>query len=176
MVVQLHERFRDVSDFREVPDHQEVFQDPDADQSVIFEVLEYLEEKSDAEIAIHHWHQLGEDNEASEMHEVVGQAISAEQMEAFAKPQDARVVLCVGDQSVAKDNDAVSNRIRLACIVIRLPQNTTDILISVNTPFQMHQQSSAKHAMESLFFGDGSNIALQQVISTFNIVDYGLFC
>ena len=38
MEITIDERYVDISDFRPVPDHQEVFQDAEADQSVTIEV------------------------------------------------------------------------------------------------------------------------------------------
>ena len=60
--VELPARFVDISDFREVPDFQEVFADPHADQSVTFETLEHLPEQSDEQIALYHWQHLLDDN------------------------------------------------------------------------------------------------------------------
>ncbi|KAK8658274.1 hypothetical protein V6N13_036485 [Hibiscus sabdariffa] len=40
-------RFRDVSNIRQVPDHQEVFVDPACDESLIFELLDFKHEVGD---------------------------------------------------------------------------------------------------------------------------------
>ncbi|EOY01978.1 Mog1/PsbP/DUF1795-like photosystem II reaction center PsbP family protein isoform 2 [Theobroma cacao] len=40
-------RFQDVSNIRQVPDHQEVFVDPARDESLIFELLDYKHEVGD---------------------------------------------------------------------------------------------------------------------------------
>jgi hypothetical protein len=39
-IASLPSRFKDLSDFRQVPDHQEVFSDPESDQTVIVEINE----------------------------------------------------------------------------------------------------------------------------------------
>ncbi|XP_043720755.1 ran guanine nucleotide release factor-like [Telopea speciosissima] len=40
-------RFQDVSNIREVPDHQEVFVDPARDESMIFELLDFKHDVQD---------------------------------------------------------------------------------------------------------------------------------
>uniref|UniRef100_A0A0R0KVC5 Uncharacterized protein n=1 Tax=Glycine max TaxID=3847 RepID=A0A0R0KVC5_SOYBN len=40
-------RFQDVSNIRQVPDHQEVFADPSHDESLIFELLEFKPDVAD---------------------------------------------------------------------------------------------------------------------------------
>eukprot|EP00959_Pyramimonas_sp_CCMP1952_P268668 5617556-Pyramimonas_sp.AAC.1 len=47
----LSERFVDISDYRQVPDHQECFADGNRDQSFLVELLDYKEEVSDGESA-----------------------------------------------------------------------------------------------------------------------------
>ena len=47
----LSERFIDISDFRQVPDHQECFADGARDESVLVELLDFKEEVSDGESA-----------------------------------------------------------------------------------------------------------------------------
>ena len=49
---QIPERFLDCSEFRQVPDHQEVFIDKNqSDQSIIFEILEQQNKVKDDSIA-----------------------------------------------------------------------------------------------------------------------------
>ncbi|XP_062185981.1 uncharacterized protein LOC133889498 [Phragmites australis] len=45
-------RFQDVSNIRDVPDHQEVFIDPARDESLIFELLDLKGEVEDADSAL----------------------------------------------------------------------------------------------------------------------------
>jgi len=99
--------------------------------------------------------------------------VSTEEMPAFKAKEPLQCSIAVGEQSVAKYNEVASNRIRLECAVIRLREQTTDILIAVNTPIEIHPDSSSAHAAERSQAGDG---LLREVLAAFNIVDYGLFC
>lgn len=45
-------RFQDVSEVREVPDHQEAFADSSRDESLIFELLDFKREVEDNESAV----------------------------------------------------------------------------------------------------------------------------
>ena len=51
--IEMHvpERFSDISDFRQVPDHQECFADGIIDQSLMVELLDHKEEVRDEESA-----------------------------------------------------------------------------------------------------------------------------
>lgn len=84
------QRFKDVSQFRQVPDNQEVwfdcvivripifgatdvmilldqvFVDADADQSIIIEIVERASEASDADAAKFHFNSIAFDNDATE--------------------------------------------------------------------------------------------------------------
>lgn len=100
--------------------------------------------------------------------------ITPEEMPAFeGKGAPVQCSVAVGEQSVAKYNEAASNRVRVECAVIRLPEETTDILVAVNTPIEVHPESTSAHAAEAPQPSDG---LLREVLASFNIVDYGLFC
>lgn len=58
-------RLDDISQFRQVPDTQEVFADANTDQSVVVELLEPCEAE-DGDAAKFHFNSLASDNEASE--------------------------------------------------------------------------------------------------------------
>eukprot|EP00700_Malawimonas_jakobiformis_P003465 EC726231.1.p2 GENE.EC726231.1~~EC726231.1.p2 ORF type:complete len:82 (+),score=13.48 EC726231.1:86-331(+) len=58
-------RFDDTIQFREVPDHQEVFSDPDTDQSVIVEIVEYDPSVSDADIGKFHLDEIAHVSDAA---------------------------------------------------------------------------------------------------------------
>ena len=64
--ISLPRRFLDVSAFRQVPDHQEVFtSDGDGDElSFIFEIVELQSDISNDAIATHFWRDLVEENDA----------------------------------------------------------------------------------------------------------------
>jgi hypothetical protein len=63
--ITLEERFSDCSLFRPIPDTQEVFSDPETDQSVIVEVLELGAESTGQHAGLFHFEALRRDNNAS---------------------------------------------------------------------------------------------------------------
>ena len=52
------------SNFRPVPDHQEVFVEQETDRSVIFEILEMVNAENNEKAALFHWNELVQCNEA----------------------------------------------------------------------------------------------------------------
>lgn len=65
MTAALPLRFVDVSDFRQVPDSQEVFADASSDQSIITEVLDMIADADATMAAEAHFLFLGQDNDAT---------------------------------------------------------------------------------------------------------------
>lgn len=59
--------FGDVSDIRQVPDHQEVWLDRDGYTSVVFEILEQVEKGSDEEALKYHLEDLVEEDDIGRM-------------------------------------------------------------------------------------------------------------
>ncbi|XLR04050.1 hypothetical protein HN51_058875 [Arachis hypogaea] len=57
-------RFQDVSDIRQVPDHQEVFADATRDESLIFELLEYKHDVADNGSAVWFLQDLANEQDA----------------------------------------------------------------------------------------------------------------
>ncbi|KAL5992120.1 hypothetical protein ACLOJK_013035 [Asimina triloba] len=57
-------RFEDVSNVRQVPDHQEVFVDPSRDESLIFELLDLKHEVEDGGSAVWFLHDLATEQDA----------------------------------------------------------------------------------------------------------------
>ncbi len=66
MSMSLATRFQDMSEFRQIPDNQEVFADPITDQSVIIELLSLQEEAGDDAAAEFHFGSIAQDNEATQ--------------------------------------------------------------------------------------------------------------
>eukprot|EP00658_Telonema_sp_P-2_P062479 TRINITY_DN51158_c0_g1_i2.p1 TRINITY_DN51158_c0_g1~~TRINITY_DN51158_c0_g1_i2.p1 ORF type:complete len:185 (-),score=50.66 TRINITY_DN51158_c0_g1_i2:319-873(-) len=169
--VSLPERFIDISQFRDVPDFQEAFTDPHADQCVTFETLELLPEFEDDKIALHHWEQLMEHNEALPDNTTV----SSELRELKHLPGVVCSVV-VGNQLIAKHKEGeIRNRVRLAVFIVRLREQETDLLISISTPIEVHEESTSKDAPSSLSFGDPNDEAARMFLESFQIHDYGLF-
>lgn len=146
IVGSLPARLVDVSDFRQVPDHQECFADGACDQSVMVELLDLQEEVKDADAAAFFFNDLAQANDATGM--------NIERIEPLAHDAmphlDAGVVksMCTGTQTVAKakDDPSAVNCVHVLLANIRLRSVGTDVLITMNTPLTVSKDSRAAAA------------------------------
>merc|ERR1712059_201207 len=116
----------DISQFREVPDHQEVFAHKTTDQSLIVDILQYQSAVGGEAAARFHFTELAATNESSSMEVNLIESIPREQL-SFSECSEAWVLS--GWQDVSKFNeDAARNRVNIHMGLYRLPQFTTDIL------------------------------------------------
>lgn len=172
------QRLTDVSDFRPVPDNQEVFADGAQDQSLVVEILEYQGHVEDAAVAQHMFNDLAEQNDAIESN--FDGALPAD-ASAEPKLEHVTVILLASGRQIAtkgrKHDPVAANKIQVLLAVIRLPQYKTDMLVSFNTPITIAQESeSAADA------GAGTNQLhakapdmFRTMLSSLHINDYALF-
>lgn len=167
MRISLPSRFMDVSDVRPVPDHQEVFADVDTDSSVIVEVLELHEAEN---VAQYYFHDMAEANGAEDGGTVEDEAVmdSADVSPtkcvpaAFCAPRrppteptaprsvQSEFYSVRGLQQVAKFREAVANSVLLLMGVIRLPNQQSDVLVTVNRPLAIDEASSSHKSAGSV--------------------------
>mmetsp|Transcript_14202 Transcript_14202/g.31859 ORF Transcript_14202/g.31859 Transcript_14202/m.31859 type:complete len:207 (-) Transcript_14202:175-795(-) len=129
--------FKDVSDLRQVPDHQEVFVDQDSEASLIVELLSLDADVADEHAVQHYFNQLAEHNEAATS-AVLDQAIVADPSFMLSFSAHPRMAL-VGRQSVPKHRPegegAEADDVCIVLVLVRLRDVTTDLLCSLNMPF-----------------------------------------
>lgn len=144
------DRFVDVSDFRPVPDHQEIFSDEGAEQSVIIEIVEYST-TADESAARFYLNDLAD----------VNGALERSDWEDAPAPRPAMEypVFCAQGTMLVEKGRGNRHWVRILLGVIRLPDKDTDILVSLNTP-----TSTAEHY--DLFLS---------ILASFDIVDWSLF-
>lgn len=160
------ERLLDVSPFRQVPDHQEIYADAKADQSVVVELNEqaavadeacgdlYWEDQADANGAIEHTH---------------GTAVPV------VCPRIARAYTAFtleGTQQVAKFRDTEPNTLHLGLLVVRLPEMVTDVVVVVNTPLTAVGSSAGCQPQTAA----STRELLQRAVETIEVVNWGLSC
>jgi hypothetical protein len=155
--------WRDVSDVRQVPDHQECFQEMDG-AVVVIEILE-RQGVSDAEAASYFFRDLAEAN-GSKVNDFQTMPITGVQME--------HAVLCrgVGNQRVAmeRDYDMAGNRrtnqevrsARVELCLFRLARVSTDLLVTISEPITNPNEPEGVQAF-------------QRIVSTLTVRDWGLF-
>jgi len=173
----LHNRFQDVSQVRQVPDHQECFADGARDESLLVEILELKSEVQNADSARFFFQDLATANDA-----LSTEITKIEALAAAAMPQlDAALVksICVGTQTISKGKDDASaaNVIQVLLANIRLPMKGTDILITLNTPLVIHPESSGAEDVDcpSTCAASEALETFMHFLRTFSINDWGLF-
>ncbi|KAI1317423.1 hypothetical protein EDD11_008487 [Mortierella claussenii] len=196
ITLNLPSKFEDISHVREVPNHQEVFVNIDEDQSVIVEILE-LAEASDEACAAFHYQQLAEDNDAEDS-SVIQSVSVLSNAELPSWPADAKIYLLLGQQWIDKFNErqrqredaaaaAASGRgpsqtpvqdarnlVQIMMVIVRLPRQETDIVISYNVPLQISASSSSRQVAH-----EGNILEAETwfrtLIASFQVRDWGLF-
>jgi Ran-interacting Mog1 protein len=180
--------FLDMSDLRQVPDHQECWMDAGtgsndaASRLLVFELLEHRDSVQDSDAARFYFADLadangsgGGDDHQSSFVGVPSAALSPTPTGTAAN--DRNVFLGVGAQWVrmGRDHDLRGRpregqevrEVRVEIAVIRLPVQHTDLLITLTTPTggQPGGDSVPSTSLSELF---------QRAVGTFDIVDWSL--
>ncbi|KAF9112899.1 hypothetical protein BGX27_002606 [Mortierella sp. AM989] len=191
ITLNLPRKFENISHVRDVPDHQEVFVNVEEDQSVIVEILELAAEASDEACAAFHYQQLAEDNDAEDASII--QSISVlNNAELPTWPAEAKIYLLLGQQRIAKFNERqrqqeaaaanplqqlqadARNLVQIMMLVVRLPRQTTDIVISYNVPLQISESSSSKQVAHEGNIQE-AEVWFRTLIGSFLVIDWGVF-
>jgi len=176
-------RFKDVSDVREVPNNQEVFQDPNRDESFIIELLELKDNVADAGSARWFLEDLAGE-QAAENSPVVQEESSVPAAHIPLLDETTTVNTVIGTMAIAKGRQGpeASNLVRVYLANIRLRGVETDILVTIYEPLAISEQSESAAAV-----GSGATVpatvagcmaaadVFNQVLSTFRILDWSLF-
>ncbi|KAJ8266090.1 hypothetical protein GJAV_G00125760 [Gymnothorax javanicus] len=133
----------DVSELREVPDNQEVFAHEHTDQSFIVEMLEYQAQVQDAEAARYHFDDLAGSNEASGVGSSEVIRVEALDKSELSLQDCSCAFLLSGIQRVSKFNEEAKNTVNVHLGLFRLPQYSTDILVTFNDPTSISPLSSS---------------------------------
>ncbi|KAM3179114.1 hypothetical protein ACTXT7_001252 [Hymenolepis weldensis] len=116
----------DVSNFRQVPDNQEIFVNPANNQSIIVDILEALPESDLVEAVKLHFQEIAECNSATE--------IIVDSVEVQNIPDSPPAVLLHGKQKAGKFNREESDIVAISIMLYRFTQFTSDILVCFNDP------------------------------------------
>lgn len=176
--VSLPTRFEDVSHFRPVPDHQEVFTDTTTDQSFIVEVNQPLP-CPDTEAGVQHMQELAEVSGASSSAVQSSTALPASAFPLLSPPP-AAASLTVSDMLISKyrDEHSRANAVRVWLLVVRLAREQTDLLLILNSPKAWSEQTSiggtAVQARRVVSDEECEGV-VREACSTLRVNDYGLF-
>lgn len=189
----------DASDARPVPDHQEVWLEPDgAERSVIIEILE-RPDCADAESGALHFQEVANGNEA-----VAATVLSSAPVAAGTLHEGLRACpayLVRGVQELPRDGKSGGQRLptgttaklHVRMVVLRLAAQTTDILVTVNRQVATSAaadgvappSSSAEPAAASAASEGGDGVSendvladaelLDSIVGSLEVRDWGLF-
>ncbi|KAI9487398.1 MAG: Ran GTPase binding protein [Benjaminiella poitrasii] len=169
--------FLDASQFRQIPDNQEVFVDVNTQQSLIFELLEQVE-ASNEEIAKFHFQQLAEDNDASEVIITSIHALNPQYMSPHLPSDTVEVYMVEGAQKISKFNEVDAfNTVDIILVVVRLKKVATDFIISVNAPTQLDSKSSEQKSVNQTNAIQIENVKqeMYSILKSLKIKNWDLF-
>ncbi|XP_036625063.1 ran guanine nucleotide release factor [Trichosurus vulpecula] len=160
----------DVSDFRPVPDNQEVFCHRGTEQSLIVELLELQAHVQGEAAARYHFEALGG-----------VQGTGAEQVEAVEPLASHTLslrgcrdawVLC-GRQRMAKENEAANEKdVILHLALFRLPQYGTDLLLTFNEPLS---GSRPPEGHEAQYLPPWTLVDFERLVTSLTLLDPSIF-
>ncbi|KAG0123920.1 hypothetical protein HOY82DRAFT_673769 [Tuber indicum] len=173
--------FRDAADFRQVPDTQEVYvsMEEGMDISVVIDLNQRVQAPSDLEALDIHFQDVADDQDRSYA------AVSRETI-TLPKMADKPTYMITGTIS-SRPSDNPEYFIGILMTLVRLPQQTTDILITVNIPFNTSELVQAEKYLVSpragTIGGGGEKsqmlrlgmAVLEGVLREFEVLDWGLF-
>eukprot|EP01004_Peranema_trichophorum_P009219 NODE_7966_length_725_cov_25.621262_g7350_i0.p1 GENE.NODE_7966_length_725_cov_25.621262_g7350_i0~~NODE_7966_length_725_cov_25.621262_g7350_i0.p1 ORF type:complete len:211 (+),score=33.10 NODE_7966_length_725_cov_25.621262_g7350_i0:66-635(+) len=173
IVCNIPDGFIDCSQFRQIPDHQEVYHDDSTDVSIIIELLDISEGVTDENLGMHHYRVLASDNSAQ------FEVRRAETLGSSALPHlphDSYRQLVCGNQKISKFGESAENTVNVMIMAIRLrPPHNTEILISFNAPATIHANSSSKGRVPIGIDNQFCEQIFTSIIESFKINDYSLF-
>lgn len=167
------------SQFRDVPDHQEVYTDESADESVIVEILALAPGNSMEEVGAAHWRSLLRLNGAtdSQVGEVVVSDLQDTLPNFVAPPSTTKqpeTLLLMGNMQAAKFNEKAKNSVDVFLLVLRLHDQQSDVIVVLNSPVSINPESSSANSFLAPH-PEGSLGLFKQVVASFRIEDWGLF-
>ncbi|CAL0308123.1 unnamed protein product [Lupinus luteus] len=137
-------RFQDISNIREVPDHQEVFADPSRDESLIFELLEYKPDVADNGSATWFLQDLAREQDA-EGCVVIEQSGVLEAPGLMYRNTPAVASTAVGQMTISKGRQGreAQNLVKVYLANLRLKEVETDVLITAYEPIVINPLSES---------------------------------
>ncbi|PVD31427.1 hypothetical protein C0Q70_06839 [Pomacea canaliculata] len=148
MVGMLPHDAQDMSLLREIPDNQEVFAHAKTDQSIIIEIMEYVQEPDEVALRIH-FEELAESNDASGCEKSCIQAAGVLDLSQISLKECKSVYWLTGQQLVSKFKESALNNVNIHMVLFRLPTFMSDILVTFNDPINVNPESSSHHPMST---------------------------
>ncbi|XP_029525975.1 ran guanine nucleotide release factor isoform X1 [Oncorhynchus nerka] len=135
------------SELREIPDNQEIFAHDHNDQSIIVELLELQSHVQNGDAARYHFEDVAGSNKASAPGTSEARAVVALPKSDLSLEECSSAFLLTGTQCVAKFNEEAKNTVTIHLGLFRLPQFSTDVLVTFNDPLSISPGSSSAVGM-----------------------------
>ncbi|KAM8889067.1 ran guanine nucleotide release factor [Synchiropus picturatus] len=165
---------KDVSELREIPDNQEVFAHADTDQSLIVELVEYQAQVADQDAATYHFVDIAGSNKASEPGSSNITSVVSLSGQDVSLSQCSSAWMLSGAQCVSKFNEEAKNSVTIHLGLFRLPQFSTDVLVTFNDPQTISSESSSAPAAGK-HEGAWTVMDFQDLLKSITLHDTGLF-
>ena len=193
MAVCLPPGWLDCSDARPVPDHQEVWlEEKGGCRSLIIELLQRAEEaRDDEQCAIFHFVDIAEANNAAAQRITYTDALPATALRPSLAQAAGPCFALHGVQILPPEGaagrlggappagSAGSVQLELALAILRLPRQSTDLLVSINRgrPLPGGAEAAAQEAAEAQQLVDAQADAalLASIVGSLEVRDWGLF-
>ncbi|KAL0993819.1 hypothetical protein UPYG_G00114340 [Umbra pygmaea] len=143
----------DISELREIPDNQEVFAHCHTDQSIIVELLELQSHVQNEDAARYHFEDVAGSNMALAPGTSEVRAVVALPKSNLSLEECSSAWLLTGTQCVAKFNEEAKNIVTIHLGLFRLPQFSTDVLVTFNDPLNISPDSSSAVGMGEQLVG-----------------------
>ncbi|KAF2000402.1 Mog1p/PsbP-like protein [Amniculicola lignicola CBS 123094] len=173
ITVEIPTSFGDVSTIREVPDHQEVHLDENGYSNVVFDILEYVEKANDEEALQYHFADLiaGTGDSTNLLNQG-----TAEFKKVPNKPTyTLNYIQTPPPLSPSKAHRKQSDYTSIHFVMLRLKEQGTDIVITVNVPHYPGEYEKAKEGEGATKLMKDGEVIKEKILETFDIKDWGLF-
>lgn len=185
----------DVSDFRQVPDNQEVYTDADTGASVIVELLSRQTHVCNSEAGAFFYHDLAKDNgcapEGISQEETCtlppsayphlatsAAAVVSAECGSVAPQSCDFACLTTGLQRISKytNEKGKENLVFVGLAVLRFtPPVSTEILVSVSCPAWLHHESSDARVVRRLLTEQERLQLLHTAVASLEVLEWSLF-
>lgn len=164
----------DISELREIPDNQEVFAHAHTDQSLIVELVEYQGQVADQDAARYHFEDIAGSNKALEPGAFKVTDVVPLSKSEVSLSHCSSAWMLTGTQCVSKFNEEARNVVTLHLGLFRLPQFSTDVLITFNDPQSISPDSSSATSAEA-HRESWTMLDFQRLLQTLTLHNPGLF-
>eukprot|EP00966_Prymnesium_polylepis_P190837 4422795-Prymnesium_polylepis.1 len=164
LAIALEGDWLDASDVRPVPDHQEVWTERNGTRALVVEILERVDAPTDTAAAAAHFEELSSTNAAKKAAVLSSSTLTIDALSASLRTAAPPALALLGVQELP-DDTWLQVHLRL----LRLRQQTTDILVSLCRPTEASpSDAAADGATQDAAMIDG-------LLRSLEIRDWGLF-